>query len=329
MTISLAPEKRQNIYQKCVELSRKIKPTIRQVATVIGKVVAAFPGVQHGPLYYRGLETTKIEALSRNRGNFDAKTELNNSARNDLNWWLANILADSTCSPIQQPKPSIYIESDASGQGWGGTNGDTEIGGRWNAEELSIASRNEINYLELLTVFYNLKAFCKHCSNVHVHVKVDNKTAMTYVNHMGGTRSRACNKLVKEIWQWCISRNIWLSASYLPGVENVTADRKSRKFDDNIEWMLHKMVFQKICKLFGTPEIDLFASRLNKQLPRYISSRPDPEAENIDAFSVNWEKLQFYAFPPFCLMPKCIQKIETDRAEGIVIVCQVIAYACG
>ena len=67
-------------------------------------------------------------------------------------------------------------------------------------------------------------------------------------------------------------------------------------------------------------EIDLFASRLNYQVPVYMSWKPDPGAVAIDALSKNWGKQFFYAFPPFNLVGKVLQKIERDMAEGIVVV---------
>jgi hypothetical protein len=68
-----------------------------------------------------------------------------------------------------------------------------------------------------------------------------------------------------------------------------------------------------------TPEIDLFASRLNKQFERYVSYKPDPQAEAIDAFTLNWTSQNFYAFPPFSVMPRMLQKIVTDEATGICV----------
>ena len=46
MTIALPPEKREDIKIRCTELARKLKPSIRQIAEVIGKLVAALPAVQ-------------------------------------------------------------------------------------------------------------------------------------------------------------------------------------------------------------------------------------------------------------------------------------------
>jgi len=71
---------------------------------------------------------------------------------------------------------------------------------------------------------------------------------------------------------------------------------------------------------FGRPQIDLFASRLNTQCLRYASWRPDPEALYVDAFSVNWNKFFFYAFPPFSLIGRCLKKILENQAQGILVV---------
>ena len=137
---------------------------------------------------------------------------------------------------------------------------------------------------------------------------------------MGGIKSNECNRAAKEIWDWCINRNIWITAAYLPGKQNTEADTHSRKFNDRTEWMLDEEVFASIAKRYGLPEIDLFASRLNKQLERYVSWQADPGAEAVDAFTIDWQGLNFYAFPPFCLISKCLQKIRKDNATGIMVV---------
>ena len=84
--------------------------------------------------------------------------------------------------------------------------------------------------------------------------------------------------------------------------------------------MLRKDIFQKICKLFGSPEIDLFASRLNHQLERYVSWQPDPKAEYVDSFTENWGCDYFCAIPPFCTVNRVVQKCIHDKAEGILII---------
>lgn len=72
--------------------------------------------------------------------------------------------------------------------------------------------------------------------------------------------------------------------------------------------------------MWGPYDIDLFASCLNKQLRTYISWKPDPNALAIDAFSINWQNRQFYAFPPFSLIGRVLQEIKADLAEGTIII---------
>ena len=40
----------------------------------------------------------------------------------------------------------------------------------------------------------------------------------------------------------------------------------------------------------------------------------------MDAFTVDWKNIEFYAFPPFSCIPRVIQKIWNDKATGILIV---------
>lgn len=148
---------------------------------------------------------------------------------------------------------------------------------------------------------------------------MDNTTAIAYVSHMGG-KTMQCNKLAREMWTWSMSRHIWLSAAHIPGCDNTTADAESRQNHENTEWKLDPKIFNKITHIWGTPDIDLFASRLNTQLPKYISWKPDPFAAAVDAFSITWHaKDLMYIFPPFVLIGKILQKILQDESEAILI----------
>ena len=63
------------------------------------------------------------------------------------------------------------------------------------------------------------------------------------------------------------------------------------------------------------PDVDLFASRLNKQLDRFVSFKPDSEAIDIDAFSISWTNLKFYAFSPFSCISRCLQKNHNGKSN--------------
>ena len=75
----------------------------------------------------------------------------------------------------------------------------------------------------------------------------------------------------------------------------------------------------QIQTLWVTSEIDLFATRANRQLAMFALWKPDPEATYIDAFTFYWSQHKFYCFPPFSLISRCLRKVEVDQAEGILI----------
>ena len=64
----------------------------------------------------------------------------------------------------------------------------------------------------------------------------------------------------------------------------------------------------------------MFASRLNKQVEKFASWKPDPDAIHVNAFSMSWAHLFLYAFPPFSMTLSCLQKFCRDKAEGIMVV---------
>lgn len=318
MIMKLPEDKVQDITQVCVDLLNNENPSIRTVAMVIGKLVASLPAVQYGPLHYRALEKDKIRALKCNRGHFDRKMNLSLESRLELEWWIAHI--KYMTAPMARDKPRVEVRTDASGAGWGATDLSSSTGGRWSAEEVRMAQHSGINYLETLAAGIGLKALCSNLHDTHILLRLDNTTAVAYINNMGGIKSNDCNRMAQEIWDWCIQRNIWITAAHLPGKLNTEADLRSRRFNDRTEWMLDRNVFDSVVHRFGLPDIDMFASRLNKQLDRYVSWYPDPDAENVDAFTIDWSRFNFYAFPPFCLIAKCLQKIRNDEATGIMVV---------
>jgi len=103
-----------------------------------------------------------------------------------------------------------------------------------------------------------------------------------------------------------MENDVWLTITHIPGVENITADYESRKINDRTEWMLDTGVFNKINNIWGPLSLDLFASRTNSQLYRYVSWKPDPYALYIDAFTGIWNNEYFFAFPPFSLIGSCL-----------------------
>ena len=59
---------------------------------------------------------------------------------------------------------------------------------------------------------------------------------------------------------------------------------------------------------------------LNFQLKPFISWGPDPEAIEVDAFTVDWSRwINVNTFPPFSQIQKAICKLEENLADGLFI----------
>ena len=317
MLVTLPEQKRHSLIHLVEKTVKKETLTIRDMAQVIGALMATSHGNKYAQLYTKQLEIDKTTALGQNSYNFDAKMSISDQARTDLKWWHVNLLK-GVSKPIAEPKSDWEIRTDASTTGWGAfwTATGESCGTPWNESE----RLKHINYLELRAILFGLQSFAGNLQDCHIRILTDNMTAMACVNNQGSTRSKDCNTIAREIWLWASSRNIWVSTKHLPGVENTEADRASRQFKDDIEWSLADNLFNFLCKEWASPDIDLFASRLNKKNKTFCSWKPDPEASYVDAFSINWSGKMCYAFPPFCLIGKVIQKFERDGAQGLVIV---------
>ncbi|VDI82098.1 Hypothetical predicted protein [Mytilus galloprovincialis] len=177
--------------------------------------------------------------------------------------------------------------------GMGAVMNKVSIGGPWLQSEKSF----HINALELIAVTHAVKSFLKDRHNLQVLIQTDNITTMTYINKMGGTVSKVCNKLALELWTWCLQKDIVLKADFIPGRENLIADWESRHHSDSSNWKLHSKVFNSLMKQTMTCNIDLFADRSNNQLQTYISWLPDPGALAFNALLHPWTSFKAYAFP--------------------------------
>ena len=320
MTVELTYEKKMKIKNMGIGLLSSEKISVRMVSSFIGNLTASFEAVPAGRLYYRHLEWCKNLALEESGYDFEAQCFLSEQGKVEISWWINNI--ESAFAYIQDtPEIDRTIFTDASkhlGGGWGASDINFgEINGRWSLEEQEM----NINCLELKAILLALLSFvplydeCKH-----IRVMSDNTSAIAYINKKGGTHCMTLNDLAVQIWEYCMDNDIYISAAHIPGKHNILADIASREFHDSAEWSISPEIFSRLVTKFGLPDIDLFASRLNHQLPVYASWQPDPESSHIDAMSFSWRNLFIYAFPPFSMVWPVISKMRRDGVKRAVLV---------
>ena len=149
-----------------------------------------------------------------------------------------------------------------------------------------------------------------------VMIATDNSTVVSYINKQGGTRSPTLLCLTVALFLWLEARNIIVRARHIPGCLNVIADHLSRPNQPiPTEWSLHPEIVERIFRVWGTPEIDTFATLLNSHLPRFMSPIPESRALAVDALSQDWQGRSMYMFPPFPCSAKSFRSFDPLRRQ--------------
>ncbi len=70
---------------------------------------------------------------------------------------------------------------------------------------------------------------------------------------------------------------------------------------------------------WGWPQVDLFTTKQNHQLPLYISQIPDPGSWKMNAMAISWTRMCIYAFSQCPIMGQVLQKLQEDQTAMILI----------
>ena len=320
MEIKLPGQKIKKIKQEARQILDHPRPSAQEVSQLLGKLNATSPALQMAPLFCRALQTCLKQALAPNPLNYQAIVKISHQAREDLEWWEQHLISWNGRSLISPPT-TMTITSDASLQGWGAVCNGERTRGSWSHQEQSL----HINCLKLLAATLGIQSFAKERSGISVVLKIDNTTAVAYINRRGGTISPRLSQLAKNLWLWCMERNILIQAQHVPGMMNSIADTESRAQPDRSDWKLSPVCFQKIHQIFVPLSVNLFATRLSAQLPMFISWKPDPLVMATDAFSMDWSNLpgKLYANPPWGLIGRVLSVVHSQKVWELILVAPV------
>lgn len=197
------------------------------------------------------------------------------------------------------------VTTDASLSGWGAVWQNHTAQGQWSAQ----VRTDHVNVLELRAVHLALQHFLPYLEGRHVLVRSDNISAVSQINHQGGTRSARLLWVTQDLLNWAASRLASLRAMYLPGQRNRVADFLSRGKPPPGEWRLHPEVVLNIWGLFGRAEIDLFASEETTHCPLWFSWTEETSPLGQDALAHDWPEDLLYAFPPLPLIQAVLQRV--------------------
>ena len=179
-------------------------------------------------------------------------------------------------------------------------------GGLWSQMEKKL----HINCLELIAGTFAVKSFKKGRLCAHVRLRMDNTSAVAYVNKLGGTHSLILSNLAVTLWEWALSRGMILSAEHLPGSLNITADWEIPSCQG------HKQlaIVPSYVSLANADTRSLRDGSICRQV-----EHPTSSALASDTLQQDWSTKRNYAFPPFCLIMRSLAKLREKGGELIMI----------
>ena len=282
---------------------------------LIGKMGSLMNQVKLGSLHRRPIQKLLHIKWDQIKGDWEEVIALEEWLLPHLAWWLdrENTTKGVSLTPF---KPEHTLYTDASQWGYGATMGDLQISQQWYPEEAKLHSNNR----EMLATIKAVEKFQTVIANSNLLICSDNATTVATINKQGGTKSWSLTDLAWKLWTKLDSLNCRAKARHIPGKLNVRADAMSRMNQIlATEWSILQSVLIPLWELWGVPSVDLFATRDNHKLPRFVSPVPDSMAWKTNALIFCWSNLYAYAFPPWEILGEVLLKIKDDIAEVILI----------
>ena len=316
LTVSLPQGKLNKLIERASATLHHSKRSIREVVEVIGLIVSSSPVIKLARLHYRHLEFFKVHwkkiwMISMWHARCLRKLKMSsNGFRLGVICTVAHQLRS-----IRQSWCWLQMRLSQVGV-WRLKINRRIASGRWKKRKETTHQLTGTANGSVRASGFSLLVMRSEC----------NQSVLRQLNcscvcqNMGG-KIVSLNCIAYSIWESCLSFDCSVEVFHVPGVENVWADRLSRKHESSLEWKLHPTVLKWIAERFFSQDINLFAWRFNYQVGRYVSWKPDPAAwAGVDAFSVVWSCLKPYLFPPFSLLGKVLQKLKVEEDPNVVMI---------
>jgi hypothetical protein len=199
------------------------------------------------------------------------------------------------------------LHSDASNLGWAGKDlvEGTDLHEFWRDQ-----SGLHINVKELYAALQTVKSLTK--PGERVHLGVDNSVAYSYLKKSGG-RKPVFNQLMRPFLLWTQSKEISVEVNLVKSAD-MQADFLSRKAPDKGDYTLQRSIFLQVREIFWPfcqPDLDIFASPGNHQLPKWVSRYPHWGAWEVNALEMCLDKVSHcWANPPWTLIHQWLCRLR-------------------
>ncbi|KPI95220.1 Transposon Ty3-I Gag-Pol polyprotein [Papilio xuthus] len=308
-TKSLSEPKCETLRKALLSQMSRGSWSLRQAQSLLGRLNFASFVIRRGRLHCR---TLQFHSRYLPKEHPYKQVKLPQPVLSEMRWWLK---AAHGSLPIHSNSISHLLTTDASDFGWGAQLGDTKMSGQWSKRQQSW----HVNLKELFAVYAAIQQENSLLHNAHILLQTDNRTVVAYINKEGGTKSKKLLNLTRQLLKVMDHLNLQLTARYFPGRFNCEVDALSRG-KVCPEWHLLSTATDNIFKMWGTPQVDLFASETAHVVMRYVSlDTQDQQALFHNAFLHQWDYELAWLFPPPNLIPQVLSHLNTAKGQYILI----------
>ena len=193
--MKLPGEKIKKIRTETRKLKDQDNPQAIALSRLLGKLNHATQAIPPAPLFHRNLQSCLQGALEAGDQDYVTPVRPTLECREKLVWWERHLTNWNRRCLFSQ-KPSLVMETDASTTDREASCEGVQTGGPWSETK----SLLHINCLELLAATLAVKCFARDKKDNTILLKMDNTTAIAYINKLGGTVSPELNRLTKDLW---------------------------------------------------------------------------------------------------------------------------------
>ena len=284
----------------------------RALATLAGMAQFLYLAIPAARFYLR-----ELHDVVDTRKSWSHSVKMTKQLKRDLEWW-ASVPTQKTSAPIWRPVETAYMHCDSSSFGWGAVlNNSVEARGFWYGPD----RQHHITWKELKAVRCAVESFLNELKGRWLVLHEDNQSVVSVLTNLT-SRSPAMMSELRKLFLLLDSNEIRIRPLYIRSAANIWADRLSRELD-RADWQLHPRLFEYLSEIWGAHTVDRFASRENRQLPRYNARWRDGRAEAVDCLSLpdsSWTAENNWCNPPWDLIDDLVAKLRQSGASATVIV---------
>lgn len=243
MELSLPEDKLLKLSGELYFFENKSCVTLKQVQRLAGYLAHCAKVVRGGRLFSHHI-ISLLKGINKKK-----RFRLPQCIRRDLDWWRAFMKTFNGCATIIRYNfgngPMIWTDACSTGYGVYSTD-DWQAGPfdsdkcleclddkhqHWrNVNKPIICEKDDnVNLWELIAVWQAIHRLAPIHTNCHVVIASDNTQVVAMIN---GDRScnLSCLELLREIFWLSAIHNVYITARFIPGVQNIIADKLSRLY---------------------------------------------------------------------------------------------------